>query len=56
MTLDKSIQHGKEHRKPYHGAKAVDPDCRNKSCKACRMNRVHKNKRKEPIDESEEGK
>lgn len=29
MSLDKAIQHGKEHRKPYRGAKAVDPACRN---------------------------
>lgn len=29
MSLDKSIQHGKEHRKPYYGAKAFDPSCRN---------------------------
>ena len=24
MSLDKAIEHGKEHRKPYRGAKAVD--------------------------------
>lgn len=24
MSLDKSIEHGKEHRKPYRGVKAVD--------------------------------
>jgi len=29
MSLDKAIQHGKEHRKPYHGAKAIDQTCRN---------------------------
>lgn len=29
MSLDKAIEHNKEHRKPYHGAKAVDPACRN---------------------------
>lgn len=27
--LDKAIEHGKEHRRPYRGAKAVDPACRN---------------------------
>lgn len=27
--LDKAISHGKEHRKEYRGAKAVDPACRN---------------------------
>lgn len=29
MSLDKAIQHGKEKRKPYRGAKAIDPYCRN---------------------------
>lgn len=29
MSLDKAIQHGKEHRKAYRGAKAVDRTCRN---------------------------
>lgn len=29
MSLDKAIKHGKEHRKAYRGAKAVDPSCRN---------------------------
>lgn len=29
MSLDKGIKHKKEHRKPYYGAKAVDPACRN---------------------------
>ena len=29
MSLDKAIQHGKEHRKPYRGAKQIDPWCRN---------------------------
>lgn len=27
--LDKSIVHGKEHRKQYYGYKAVDKSCRN---------------------------
>lgn len=29
MSLDKAIKSGKEHRKPYRRAKAVDPTCRN---------------------------
>lgn len=29
ISLDKAIKHGKEHRKPYRGAKAVDKTCRN---------------------------
>ena len=27
--LDKAIEHGHEHRKPYRGAKAIDKSCRN---------------------------
>lgn len=29
MSLDKAVEHHKEKRKPYRGAKAVDPACRN---------------------------
>lgn len=29
MGLNKAIEHGKEHRKPYRGAKACDKKCRN---------------------------
>lgn len=29
MSLDKAILHGKEKRKPYRGAKAIDATCRN---------------------------
>lgn len=43
MSLDQSILHGKEKRKPYQGAKAVDRTCRNHgSCDWCRANRQHK--------------
>lgn len=46
MSLDKAIQHGKEHRKPYKGAKAIDRTCRNHgSCAWCRENRLHKFKK-----------
>lgn len=42
MSLDKSIQSGKEHRKPYKGAKAVDRTCRNNGgCPYCRGNRLY---------------
>lgn len=45
MTLDKSIAHGKEHRKPYRGSKSFDRTCRNHgSCAWCRDNRLHGNK------------
>jgi len=29
MSLDKAIKYGKEKRKKYYGAKAVDHTCRN---------------------------
>ena len=32
MALDKAIEHGKEKRKPYKGAKAVACSCRIKTC------------------------
>ena len=54
MSLDKSIQSGKEHRKPYRGAKAVDATCRNHgSCKWCEGNRTHKNDKRELAAEQE---
>lgn len=40
MSLDKSIEHGKEHREPYKGAKSVDHQCHNhSSCSWCLGNR-----------------
>ena len=48
MSLNKSIQHGKEHRKPYRGSKAVDISCRNHgSCDWCKNNRLHKFRKNE---------
>ena len=56
MSLDKVIEHGKEKRKQYYGAKAVDRTCRNHgSCDWCKGNRLHKLKKKEPIDYKKEG-
>ena len=44
--MDKAIEHGKEHRKPYRGAKAVDMTCRNHgSCPWCIGNRTFRHKR-----------
>ena len=65
MALDKAIQHGKEHRKPYTGGKAIDRTCRNHgSCDWCKGNRYMllmyrkklpmrswQNMRKEGVDE-----
>lgn len=55
MGLEKSIQSGKEHRKPYRGAKAVDSTCRNHgSCPWCQGNRTYKNDKRELAAEQEE--
>jgi hypothetical protein len=49
MSLDKAIKYGKEKRKPYRGAKAVDKTCRNHGgCPYCEEGRLHKGKK---IDE-----
>lgn len=49
MSLDKGIEHKKEKRKRYRGAKAVDCTCRNHgSCPWCRETRTrNSNMRKE---------
>lgn len=44
MSLDKAIQSGKEHRKEYRKAKAIDKSCRNNGdCAWCKENRLYKN-------------
>ena len=44
MSLDKAIEHNKEKRKQYRGAKAVDSSCRNHGdCDWCAGNRQYKN-------------
>ena len=46
MSLDKAIEHKKEHRKKYYGAKSIDRTCRNGgSCPYCQENRKYKNKK-----------
>lgn len=48
MSLDKAIKYGKEKRKPYRKAKAVDKSCRNHgSCKWCKDNRTYKSRKRE---------
>lgn len=45
MSFDKYM--GKEHRKQYRGAKAVDSTCRNHgSCEYCKSNRTFKNRKR----------
>jgi len=50
MGLEKAIEFGKEHRKPYRGAKAISGSCRNNGnhghgpgneCPWCKDNRLH---------------
>lgn len=41
MSLDKAIQHHKEHRKHYYGSKAFDRTCCNHgTCEVCHENRL----------------
>lgn len=48
MSLNKSINSGKEHRKPYRGVKAFDHTCRNHgTCKYCEQNRKIRFRRRE---------
>lgn len=54
MSMDKAIQHGKEHRKPYHGAKSFDVTCRNHGgCPHCEGNRLYQTKKKLEKTDSE---
>ena len=46
MSLDKAILYGKERRRPYTGAKAIDRTCRNHGgCGWCRDNLMYQNRR-----------
>lgn len=41
MGMEKAILSGKEHRRSFYGAKAVDAQCRcHGSCEYCRQNRL----------------
>ena len=52
MSLDKAIEHGKEKRKPYRGAKAVDKSCRNHGdCPWCKKKIKHKWVRQAPLED-----
>lgn len=54
MSLDKAIEYGKEHRKEYYGAKAVDPQCRcGGTCEYCRQSRL-RHYRKADLDYEEQ--
>lgn len=48
MSLNKAIEHGKEHRKLYIGAKAIDHTCQNhSSCEWCKGNRLYQQNKAE---------
>lgn len=48
MALDKAIEHGKEKRKPYRGAKAIARSCRNHgSCGWCEGARLYSSRKRE---------
>lgn len=61
MSLDKAIEHGKEHRKPYRGSGRFDMTCRPHSggkyrtqCPWCSGNRLFARLRLERIARAEE--
>jgi hypothetical protein len=55
MSLDKSIKHGKEHRRPYYGSGQFDHTCRpHGSCPYCAQGRNHKHKRRAPAPDKDE--
>lgn len=48
MSLNKAIEHGKEHRKQYTGAKYNDSSCRNHGdCPRCRKDRMYQQMKQE---------
>lgn len=54
MSLDKSIQSGKSHRKPYIDQRIIFGQCRNHGkCYWCKSNRTHKNDKRELAVEQE---
>ena len=50
MSLEKSIKHKKEYRKPYYKSGKFDKTCRpGGSCPYCKSNREHKHKKQKLI-------
>ena len=47
MSLDKSINSGKEHGKTYRGSKRIDKSCRNHGgCDYCKDGRLYSSNKK----------
>lgn len=54
MGMEKAINSGKEHRKPYRGSKRFDWHCRNNNgCPLCEGNRLHSSKCREMAAEEQ---
>ena len=52
MSFDKQYPNRKDHRKKFYKAKAYDRSCRNHgACYYCKDNRMHHNKKREPLEE-----
>lgn len=52
MSLDKAVEHGKEHRKRFRKSKRFDRSCRcHGGCGWCREDKLHKFKKSEPVIE-----
>ena len=52
--LDKAIRSGREHRRPYRGAKAIDRSCRNHGDDPWdRDNRLYQRKKREQQQQEE---
>lgn len=55
MSLEKAIEHGKEHRKEYRGVKTISRNCRNHgSCSWCEGNRTYSNRKRLKSSEDKE--
>lgn len=52
LSLNKAIEHGKEHREEYRGSKSIDKTCRNHGgCEWCEENRKYKYIKKQKAQE-----
>lgn len=52
MSLNKAIEHGREHRKPYQDVRSIDSTCRSHgSCPWCINSRKYKTRKQMRLDE-----
>ena len=52
MSLEKAIEHGKEHRKPWYDARQFDPWCRNHGNDTWYVNLVLQGRKKRGLAKS----